>query len=79
LARFFSGVSEKCNLRVLDSGFVEHFGSIGLMNEIDLFLQKKKEKKKDDQYELVFGKFMLMGSGLVYLCILITHFSYIFY
>jgi hypothetical protein len=30
----------------LDSGFVEHFGSIGLMNEIDLFLQKKKEKKK---------------------------------
>jgi len=38
--------SGKCNLRVLDSGSVEHFGSIGLMNEIDL-LEKKKKKKKE--------------------------------
>jgi hypothetical protein len=37
----FFRVSGKCNLRVLDSGFVEHFGSIGLMNEIDLLKKNR--------------------------------------
>jgi hypothetical protein len=40
---FFSGRTEKCNLRILDSGCIEHFGFIGLMNEIDLFLKIKKK------------------------------------
>lgn len=39
---FFFQVSEKCNFRVLDSGSVKHFGSIGLMNEIDLLKKKNK-------------------------------------